>query len=387
MDGRLSEQVKQKLLSAILSGQFGPNGPLPTIRELARSFKVSTNTVQKAIHELSRDGIVEARPGRGTVIKSAGPANGDSRLVGVPLPYADLEPLDPDGRWPHAVLISLRERLAEAGHSMVLCPLLDVDELAVVEHLSGLGLGGIALFEVYNDHLVTEIRELRLPMISMDYDTSHLGISSVVFDNAWGGYQATRHLIDRGHRHIVSLHPWHRRRVGRNPFLDAVDRERVEGYRLAMMAAGLSVRTEEYVVGDRALRDEVLDTAGTVLRAKLLELFGTRPIPTAIMCRNDSVAHAIVRELRALEIRVPEDVSVVGFGDERTEFAPGRRLTSVWVDRDGMGATAAQYVLREMKRLGGSPRCHRLPTRLAEHDSVADICRAAVGDAAQTGAD
>jgi DNA-binding LacI/PurR family transcriptional regulator len=385
MKAPLSEQVKQRLLSAILAGQYGPEGLLPTIRDLARRLKVSTNTVQKAIHQLSSEGVVEARPGRGIVVKSVGRPPGGSRLVGVPLPYDRLEPLRRDRGWPHGVLIPLRDRLAEAGYSAVFCPLLNVDELAVVEHLRGLNLAGIVLFEVYNDHLVTEIAALRLPMVSMDYDTSHLGIPSVVFDNAWGGFQAARHLIDHGHRHIVSLHPRHRRRVGRNPFLDAVDKERVEGFRLAMMSAGLAVRLEDFTLVTDSPAGEAVGESG-VLQERLAALFETQPVPTALMCRNDGIARIVAEHLRELALRVPEDVSIIGFGDAAMEFSPGKRLTSIWVDRDGMGRTAAQYILREMKQRTPVPHRHVLPTHVAGYDSVADLRRAAVHSATRPGA-
>ncbi len=357
----LSEQIRQRLLSAIMSGRYGPEGPLPTIRELARSFKVSTNTVQKAIHQLCEEGILEARRRRGTVIRSVQLRARNSRRVAVALPYGRTEGLDRRRGWPDTVLIPLRQRLAEAGYSLVLCPLLDMDEFAIVEHLRGLELAGIVLFEVYNDHLVTEIRELRLPMVSADYDAFHLGISSVVFDNAWGCFQATRFLIERGHRHIVTLHPHHTRRIGRNAFRDAVDKERVEGYRLAMKDAGLPVRIEEFPKADDAFR------------VKLLELLAGPVIPTALVCRDDRVAQAVAKQLQALEFRIPQDISVIGFGDEGLEFAPGRRLSSVWVDREGMGQTTAQYVLREMKKPSQFPQRHVLPTQVVDYDSVSPI--------------
>jgi DNA-binding LacI/PurR family transcriptional regulator len=363
----LSEQVRQKLLSAILSGGYGPGQPLPTIRELARVFKVSANTVQAAIHELSRAGVVEARRGRGIVVKMASRPGRRSRRVGVPLPYG-IRKLRRDGLWPHTPLLALRDRLAEAGLDIVLVPLVQMNELEIVEHIRRLGVAGIVLFEVYNDRLVMEIRELQLPTASMDYDTSHLGIPSVVFDNAWGGFAAARFLIERGHRHMMTVHVPKTHKVGQNPFLEPVDAWRVEGFRLALMNAGLPVRIEDLPLGDP---DQW--TGPGPMRTRLLELLGSAPAPTALFCRNDHIAQGVAAQLRALEYRVPEDISIVGFGDEGLQFAPGRRLTSVWVDSVGLGQTAAQCILRQIKQAGASPMRHVLPTHIAVHDSVADV--------------
>ena len=102
------------------------------------------------IPALKRFGRVEQRH---RLVRSAGRSLAfDHHQVAEALYGSILEPLRRDRGWPHGVLIPLRDRLAEAGYSAVFCPLLNVDELAVVEHLRGLDLAGIVLFEVYNDH-------------------------------------------------------------------------------------------------------------------------------------------------------------------------------------------------------------------------------------------
>ena len=65
-----SQQIRRQLRQRILDGQFEPGGTLPTIRSLAKSFNVSTKTVQKAIHALSQEGIIEAKRGTGLFIKT-----------------------------------------------------------------------------------------------------------------------------------------------------------------------------------------------------------------------------------------------------------------------------------------------------------------------------
>jgi DNA-binding LacI/PurR family transcriptional regulator len=80
--------------------------------------------------------------------------------------------------------------------------------------------------------------------------------------------------------------------------------------------------------------------------------------------------------------RLPEDVSFVGFGASDAEFAPGRKVTSVWVDCEGMGKTAAESLLSEMKERRGPPQRCRLPTRMIVRDSVAPVGAAVAGSVA-----
>lgn len=356
----LSLEIKQKLLSAITNGRYRSGSLLPTIRALAETFRVSTKTVQKAVKELSNDGFLEPKPGKGLIVKMDALQAKRSRRIVVPLPYS-ASALKSNKVYPGAVIAALRRGVAKAGYEVVAVPLNDMEELAIIRHLRALQPAGIVLCEIDSDHLIIEIRELMLPMVSIDYDAFHLGISSVAFDNRWGGFEATRYFIRNGHRHIVALNPQYTRSIGGNPFMDTVEEERTQGYRLAMQNADLDPRIEVYPPGTRPMR------------AKLLELFGLRPAPTALLCQHSGQARVVARELQTMGFRIPEDVSLIGFGADDAELAPGVKVSSVWVDCEGMGRTAAEFLLAEMKGEGDDPRRCRLPTRLVVHNSVARI--------------
>jgi len=349
-------QVKRQLIRYILDGNFSRGEALPTIHTLARTFRVSPNTVQEAVHALAAEGLIKATRGRGLFVNSTGPMVQGGKRIGVVL--SGTREYLKGAAWPGEVFQALQEKTRAARLTLVPCPLGEVKMLAIAEHIQAQKFAGLLLFELDSDSLIMELRELRLPMISVDHDAYRMGVSSVTFDNAQGAFDTTQHLIEQGHRHIVLLRGLFIHSIGNATFLSAVQDERVEGYRLAMHAAGLPVRAQEYRKGRKYLREH------------LLHLFGSRPAPTAVVCVEDWQAQVVAEELQMLGFRIPEDLSIVGFGDSGHEVSPGRKLTSVAVDMRAMGEEAARLLLNAVQGNGAAPERMRLPTRLVRHGTV-----------------
>lgn len=350
-------RVQQQLLRYIRDRGLGTDAPLPTIVSLAKTLGVSKNTVQKAVHALSAEGAIEAKRGKGLFVKSI--VRRARKSTRVALIYPNRPEYIKQSPYPTEVVRSLSQDLDKSGFSLDTHSLMQVERLTFVEHFRSLQPAGLVLFELDNDLLISELLELRLPMVSIDYDAYRLGISSVVFDNLYGAFQSTRHLIEMGHRYVVFMRPLLRGRFGINQWLNTVEDERMQGYRLAMLDAGLEPVTVEYEI------------APDVLPETLLNLLGRRPAPTAFVCVADWSANRIIERASALGYRIPEDLSVIGFGDGSVEFAPKRRISSVSVDRKGMGSHAARLLLETMQGGRAAPERVVLPTSLLPRDSVA----------------
>lgn len=147
------------------------------------------------------------------------------------------------------------------------------------------------------------------------------------FDNVEGARLATRHLIDLGHRRIAHI-------TGDLAHADAVERE--QGYRLALSEAGIAFDPALVVNGD------FIEASG--LRA-VHQLIDTRHDFSAIFCANDQMALGAMLGLFRRGLRVPDDVSVVGFDDVQGSSYTIPPLTTVHVPVYELGCLASQAVL------------------------------------------
>jgi LacI family transcriptional regulator len=178
-------------------------------------------------------------------------------------------------------------------------------------------------------------------------------VFSVGSTNWAGGVQATKHLIDLGHRRIAFA-------GGRAD--SSAARERLHGYREALEAAGLQADPT------LAAHDDFLAESGERLAQRLLDQDGP---PTAVCAASDAVALGVIREAKARGLRVPEDLSVVGFDDTYAAMWTDPPLTTVRQPLGQMGRVAARTVLDLAD--GKEPDSHhvQLATTLVVRDSTA----------------
>ncbi len=202
----------------------------------------------------------------------------------------------------------------------------------------------------------------RIPYVLID--PAHeppAGVVSVGAANWQGGVSATEHLLGLGHERIAVM-AGHRRTMA--------DGARVAGYRSALASAGVRHRAE-YV--RHAGHDE------TTARVRAHELLDLPEPPTAVFVCSDRMALGVYAALAERELRVPDDVSVVGFDDlpEARWVTPA--LTTVRQPLAEMAATALRLLVRMMR--GDRPEGTRteLSTRLVQRASTAPPANRPVG--------
>jgi DNA-binding LacI/PurR family transcriptional regulator len=154
---------------------------------------------------------------------------------------------------------------------------------------------------------------------------------SVSIDNTDGGYQATAHLIELGHREIAY--------IGDESGLQS-DEERFTGFQAAMKKARLKVRRELIVRGDGKRE------GGQKAAADLLNLI--KP-PSAVFCYNDMTALGAIEEVQARGWRVGREVSVVGFDDLFFAASLQPPLTTFRQPKKELGRQAMQLLLAILK--------------------------------------
>ena len=169
----------------------------------------------------------------------------------------------------------------------------------------------------------------RLPVVLIDpIDIPHVDITSIGSTNFAGGLAATRHLLSLGHQKIAYLG---------GPATASCSQARTQGFRGAMEAAGLPVPDEYVQIRDFYYED------GLVGGAALLDL---PERPTAIFAGCDQLAVGVIEAARVRGLRVPEDLSVVGFDDTELARLSSPPLTTVRQPLREMGAVALRTAMR-----------------------------------------
>ncbi len=195
-----------------------------------------------------------------------------------------------------------------------------------------------------------------VPMILVDAYAATEMYDAVVSDNVGGACQIVAHLIQQGHRHIafVGSH------LGSSyPSI----RERKVGYEKALGDAHIA---ESYCADCHIIDTEEIVEATTTLLA-------ANPQITAIFAANDETAITVMETLRSLGRQIPDDISVVGFDDIDLASRVYPPLTTMQVDKAGMGRMAVQLLINRVQYPeSGLVRAVMQP-RLLERDSVRTI--------------
>ncbi len=189
--------------------------------------------------------------------------------------------------------------------------------------------------------------------VVLDSRTTNPDDSWVVPDEERGGYTATRHLIENAHHRIGYLRE-------ANPY--PADAERFAGYQRALAESGIEFDPDLVAV------DKNDPFGGHVATARLLAL--DEP-PTAIQCYTDRMAMGAYRAVRYAGLRIPHDISVLGF-DNQDQIAPwlDPPLTTMQLPHEAMGRWAVEHLLRVLSGEIDGPRQQRIECPLVLRESV-----------------
>ena len=191
-----------------------------------------------------------------------------------------------------------------------------------------------------------------IPVVAIDPHTGSTGASTIEADNVAGAREATQHLIELGHRRIAHVR-------GRVDLASASRRE--QGYRDALEAAGIPFDPALVRVGGYRASE-------TTEAAR--ELLGMPDRPTAVFAANDLSAIRVMEVANELGLRVPDDLSVVGFDNVPEAANSSPPLTTSAQPLHQMGAEAVRLLLALLDGNGAEEHLV-LPTRLVMRSSTA----------------
>ncbi len=309
----------------------------PTMIDVARAAEVSVATVSAVVNgtgvvssrltERIEEAIRAIGYKRNTIARSL--KIGTTRTIG--LMVADItNPFFTD------VVAVIQTMLLRAGYAVMLCC---SDENAATQDdqirlLLGRMVDGLIIAPTGNDaNLKPILDEANVPVVLIDRWCDDIETDAVVLDNTHAAFEATRYLIELGHRRIGYV----------SGSLDtSTGRERLAGYRDALKASGIDADDE--LVRPGHFREAEAHQAA-------LQLLSLPELPTAIFSANNLMVIGVMKAIRDLGLACPEDVSVACFDDFPWSAVFRPQLTTMTQPVQEIGEKAAGLLLG---RLDGS---------------------------------
>lgn len=210
--------------------------------------------------------------------------------------------------------------------------------------------GLIVLGSISSDYLLKLKQSYSLPLVFMDFYDNKLREDCVISNSFYGTYQLTNYLFDKGHEKIAF--------VGTVLATDSIT-DRYLGYQKSLMEHGYQIYNE-WVIPDRDERRRVFEN---------IEL--PEYMPTAFVCNSDLTASNLIRILQEKGLRVPKDISVVGYDDYLHPGLCDVGITTYSVDMERMAQTGISIMVKKMSGKAYHAGIHVVEGVMVERESVA----------------
>ncbi|MDR1586198.1 MAG: GntR family transcriptional regulator [Treponema sp.] len=325
-------QIYDILISEMIEGRYPVNGNLPSEKELCLRFDVERNTVRKALQILVDEKRIARVPGIGSrVLPPEGlkkksffadrPVTGQIIILVTQIDYLH----SPDGESFHYRLIhGFEKRLSSLGYNLLFKPA--GEDGIVAETIRSAAPQGI-IFDSFNqDTHYQEAAESGLPCVSVNHYTPLF--TSVVSNNFDSAYRITERLTGAGHKKIAFI-------TGKSSHQS--NTERLSGVRALYAVRGISLAPEYLLPSDWTFASGAL-AAERILSMKAAER------PTAVFAFNDDLAYGCYSVLERQGLKIPEDISVVGFDKSDRYKGMFPPITTVDVNLDALVDYASWYL-------------------------------------------
>lgn len=222
-------------------------------------------------------------------------------------------------------------------------------------------LDGIVLVGPSTEEVVNLLQSTNLPVVLLDNHLAKVRVDSILSDNFQGAKLAVEHLIENRHSEIAFLSgPCESKGLVKLNKIYSFE-QRAEGYRRALLEA--NIRTDYELFEECEITPEGGYAACQRLLARQAKF-------SAIFCVNDPIAIGAIKALKEAGLRVPEDVSVVGFDDINLAQHLTPALTTVRVEKEQIGALGVNRLIERSRNKQGVKSTTLLEVELIKRDSV-----------------
>jgi DNA-binding LacI/PurR family transcriptional regulator len=306
-DGYVSEDTRQKVLKAVKDLNYRRNG---LARSLKRQF---TETVGLVLGDISN-------------------------------PYST------------ELARAVRETLLDQGFNLFICisEYGAKEDVIAFESLANHSVDGIIVATRSNaggDAYLRGLVETNIPVVAIGRDFQHKSIDLVSPDNLKGGFEATQHLIDLGHKRIAFIGA----NLGSGSHL-----KRLQGYLKALEHHGIAI--DERLITGRSEGDTEVSGYSTeeIGFEGIKRLLSLPDPPTAVFARNDFTAIGAMSAINDAGLRIPDDIAIVGFDDIPLAARMSPSLTTVRQPMRAEGQIAAEMLLERITGRANISRRERI---------------------------
>jgi DNA-binding LacI/PurR family transcriptional regulator len=258
------------------------------------------------------------------------------------------------------VILAIEERVHELGYELILAHTHNKPEreAACLQRLMARRVDGLIVSPVYRlateDRIYRELQARGTPTIIIGHLAPFCaGFVNVECDDTLASYTATQHLLSLGHRRIAFF---------AGPPVTPWTRERFEGYRRALRETNIEVDDRLVFQAGRTIEDGA---------KAALQMINEGVMPTAVQCVNDPVAVGVVETLVQQGYRVPQDISVAGFGNVLLSQHCRVPLTTLNQPKFRLGEAAMESLGALLKGQPAEPR--RISADLMVRESTGPV--------------
>lgn len=259
------------------------------------------------------------------------------------------------------VLMGLEESARQMGYDLFITAF--GEDEAIPLCVKAKKVAGVIVVGKLEDDYLLRLKEEGIPVVLTDHTSMLEATDSVLTDNRLGAFQLTRYLLDKGFTEIGFFGGLEYSLSIRERYWGVLEALRT---RIDCTASQLEQEIQRFsLLSDVETFIIENDCEGVIERIKTLPR-----LPQAFVCSNDKAAIMLCRALKALAVKVPGDVSVVGFDDIALSAMVTPALTTVHVYKELMGRRAMELMKKRLDCPGDKVEKVTLSIKLVERDSV-----------------
>ena len=335
-----------------------------TIYDIAKETGYSAPTISKALNGTgglsvkTRDKILKAAEDLGYKPNMAARSLTTKKSYRVGVIFEDV---DMQRGFEHplfgGIMNTIRTEMENSGYDLIfLSRSLLAKKRSYLEHCHHRNVDAVMIINPLSvDDDLMELAQSEIPCVSINYIIP--GVPSVLTANIDAGYKAGKYFIERGHKKIGYI-------SGSLSKYNLAAQDRLEGLKKAMLEEGLEFSENNYEYCEMWTRDFGYEA--------MKKLYKKNPDLTAVFVANDNMAYGAMEYLNSINVKMPDDVSFIGFDNEQASEFITPTLTTFKQNRIVIGKLSSEML---MNRLVGIPvhDCVRVQADFIERNSVKNI--------------